>query len=39
MAISAGATGKLVDIVAQKMVEEKKVRYDRAKELVEQLAK
>ncbi len=39
MAISAGATGKMVDIVAQKMVEERKVRYDRAKELVEQSAK
>lgn len=39
MAISAGATGKLVDVVAQRMVEERKVRYDRAKELVEEYAK
>ena len=37
IAVSAGATGKMVDIVAEKMVEEKKVRFDRAKELVEQL--
>jgi hydroxymethylglutaryl-CoA reductase len=39
VAISAGATGKMIDAVAQKMVEEKKVRYDRAKELVEQYSK
>jgi len=39
IAVSAGATGKLVDVVAEKMVAEKKVRYDRAKELVDQLAK
>jgi hydroxymethylglutaryl-CoA reductase len=39
MAISAGATGALVDLVAGKMVEERKVRFDRAKELVEQYSK
>jgi hydroxymethylglutaryl-CoA reductase len=39
MAISAGATGSLVDVVAGKMVEERKVRFDRAKELVEQYSK
>lgn len=39
VAISAGATGKLIDLVAAKMVEERKVRYDRAKELVEQYSK
>jgi hydroxymethylglutaryl-CoA reductase len=36
IAISAGATGKQIDEVADKMVQEKKVRFDRAKELVEQ---
>ncbi|MGP8125365.1 MAG: hydroxymethylglutaryl-CoA reductase, degradative [Nitrososphaerales archaeon] len=39
IAVSAGATGKLVDLVAKKMVEEKKIRFDRAKELVEELSK
>jgi hydroxymethylglutaryl-CoA reductase len=37
MAISAGASGKLVDQVAEKMVAERKIRMDRAKELVEEL--
>jgi len=32
----AGATGSLVDVVAAKMVEERKVRVDRAKELIEE---
>jgi len=36
IAIMAGATGDLVDIVAEKMVQERKVRMDRAKELIEQ---
>ncbi|MDG6983794.1 MAG: hydroxymethylglutaryl-CoA reductase, degradative [Nitrososphaerota archaeon] len=39
VAVSAGATGELIDLVAQKMVEEKKIRFDRAKELVEELSK
>jgi hydroxymethylglutaryl-CoA reductase len=39
MAVSAGATGSIVDLVAAKMVEERKVRFDRAKELVEQYSK
>ena len=39
LAISAGAVGDSVDIVALKMVEERKVRFDRAKELVEELNK
>src|SRR5271157_1138674 len=39
IAVSAGATGKMVDTVAQKMTEEKKIRFDRAKELVEELSK
>ncbi|MDA4128281.1 MAG: hydroxymethylglutaryl-CoA reductase, degradative [Thaumarchaeota archaeon] len=37
MAISAGATGEQVDLVARAMVEEHKIRFDRAKELVEKL--
>ncbi len=37
VAIAAGATGKLVDLVAQRMVEERKVRMDRAKEILEEL--
>jgi len=36
MAISAGATGELIDLVVEKMVEERKVRLDRAKELIEE---
>lgn len=39
VAISAGATGDLVDKVAEQMVAERKVRADRAKELVEKLGK
>lgn len=39
VAVAAGATGKLVDVVAQKMVEEKKIRMDRAKEILEELQK
>lgn len=39
VAISAGATDNLVDIVAEKMVEERKIRFDRAKELVAELSK
>ncbi len=39
LAISAGAKGQLVDLVAQKMVEERRIRFDRAKELVDQLGK
>jgi len=36
IAITAGATGELIDLVAEKMVEERKIRMDRAKELIEQ---
>ncbi len=39
IAVSAGATGKMIDEVAGRMVLEKKIRFDRAKELVEELAK
>ena len=36
IAVAAGATGELIDFVAEKMVEEHKIRMDRAKELIEQ---
>ena len=36
IAVMAGATGELIDAVAIKMVEERKIRVDRAKELVDQ---
>ena len=39
VAAAAGATGKMVDLVAQKMVEEKKIRMDRAKEILTELQK
>jgi hydroxymethylglutaryl-CoA reductase len=39
VAISVGATGNLIDKVAAQMVAERKVRMDRAKELLEQLSK
>jgi len=39
VAVNAGATGALVDQVAQRMIEERKIRADRAKELVEELSK
>lgn len=39
IAIIAGATGNLIDKVAAKMVEEHKIRVDRAKELIEHYKK
>jgi hydroxymethylglutaryl-CoA reductase len=36
IAVAAGATGELIDRVAARMVEERKVRMDRAKELMDQ---
>ncbi|HDI42661.1 MAG TPA: hydroxymethylglutaryl-CoA reductase, degradative [Candidatus Bathyarchaeota archaeon] len=39
IAISVGATGELVDIIVQRMVEEGKIRMDRAKELLEELTR
>ncbi len=39
IAIMAGATGELIDIIAEKMVEERKIRMDRAKELLEEYRK
>ena len=38
MAMSAGASGKLVDVVAEEMVRQRKVRFDVAKELVKKLS-
>jgi hydroxymethylglutaryl-CoA reductase len=37
VAANAGATGEQVDIVANKMIQEKMIRFDRAKALVEEL--
>ena len=39
IAVAAGATGKWVDMVAMKMVEERKIRMDRAKEILADLQK
>ncbi|MHB1909481.1 MAG: hydroxymethylglutaryl-CoA reductase, degradative [Nitrososphaerales archaeon] len=36
VAASAGATGEMIDIVALKMVEEKKIRFDRAQEILKE---
>jgi len=36
IAIASGATEELIDLVADKMVQEHKIRVDRAKELIEQ---
>jgi hydroxymethylglutaryl-CoA reductase len=37
IAVAAGATGELINAVAERMVKEKKIRMDRAKELVAEL--
>jgi hydroxymethylglutaryl-CoA reductase len=39
IAVAAGATGKLVDLVAERMIKERKIRMDRAKELIAELSK
>jgi hydroxymethylglutaryl-CoA reductase len=39
IAIAAGAEGDLVDVVTEQMVKERKIRIDRAKELVEHYRK
>ena len=39
IAIMAGARGELIDIIADRMVEERKIRMDRAKELLEEYRK
>jgi hydroxymethylglutaryl-CoA reductase len=37
IAVAAGASGELIDLVAERMIQERKIRMDRAKELIEQL--
>lgn len=39
IAIMAGATGELIDLIVERMVEERKIRMDRAKELLEEYRK
>ena len=39
IASSAGAEGKMVDLVAERMVSEKKIHMDRAKEIMAELAR
>jgi hydroxymethylglutaryl-CoA reductase len=39
VAVNAGATGELIDLVAKRMIEERKIRADRALELVKELSK
>jgi len=39
IAITAGATGDMINLIVEKMVEERKVRIDRAKELIEEYRK
>lgn len=39
IAVSAGADGELIDIVADRMVKERRVRMDRAKEIIEELTR
>ena len=39
VAITAGASGPLIDMVVERMVSERKVRMDRAKELLEEYTK
>ena len=38
IAVSAGATGELINVVAERMVKERKIRMDRAKELIKELS-
>ncbi|MCW3999267.1 MAG: hydroxymethylglutaryl-CoA reductase, degradative [Candidatus Bathyarchaeota archaeon] len=39
IAVNAGAKGEQVELVAERMVKERKVRVDRAKEILDELAK
>jgi len=39
LAASVGATGKMVDQIAEQLVAEKKIRMDRAKEILDGLSK
>jgi hydroxymethylglutaryl-CoA reductase len=38
IAVAAGATGELINLVAERMVKERKIRMDRAKELIKELS-
>jgi hydroxymethylglutaryl-CoA reductase len=38
IAVAAGATGDLINMVAERMVKERKIRMDRAKELITELS-
>ena len=38
LAMSAGAKAEMVDAVAERMIAEKKIRFDRAKDIVEELS-
>lgn len=38
IAVAAGAKGELIDLVAERMVKERKIRMDRAKELIKELS-
>jgi len=38
IAVAAGATGELINVVAERMVKERKIRMDRAKELIRELS-
>jgi hydroxymethylglutaryl-CoA reductase len=37
IAVAAGATGELINVVAERMTKERKIRMDRAKELIKEL--
>ncbi|MDA4117324.1 MAG: hydroxymethylglutaryl-CoA reductase, degradative [Thaumarchaeota archaeon] len=39
LAMNAGAKGDAVDVVAQRMISEKKIRMDRAKEILDELSR
>ena len=39
IAISVGTTGELIDKISAQMVTERKIRVDRAKELLDQYSK
>ena len=38
IAVAAGATGELINMVAERMVKERKIRMDRAQELIKELS-
>lgn len=37
IAVAAGASGEMIDMVAEKMVSERKIRMDRAKEIIDEI--